>query len=105
MEMDKQNTFEEAVKIRTEDLRNAARLALAFRTEDRLGISTVLEDVLLAANLEQDDRAVTGLILGLGRVIGLNVGALDESTGGLATAGLQHLIAEATLTIESRNTK
>ncbi|CAM3294744.1 hypothetical protein PSET11_02225 [Arthrobacter ulcerisalmonis] len=97
--------FEEAVVIRPEDLRNAARLAVAFRHQDRMGIAALLEDVLSAAAVDKDDRAVTGLILGLGRILGMNVGALDEHTDNAATAGLRHLINEATLTIESRGTK
>ncbi|WP_400158721.1 hypothetical protein [Arthrobacter sp. BPSS-3] len=101
----KPRPFEEAVVIRPEDLRNAARLAVAFRHEDRMGIAALLEDVLTAAAVEKDDRAVTGLILGLGRLLGLNVGALDEHTANSATAGLRHLITESTLKIESRDTK
>lgn len=101
----KPRPFEEAVAIRPEDLRNAARLAVAFRHEDRMGIAALLEDVLTAAAVERDDRAVTGLILGLGRLLGMNVGALDEHTGNSATAGLRHLINEATLKIESRGTR
>ncbi|MDQ0633350.1 hypothetical protein QFZ40_001259 [Arthrobacter pascens] len=99
------NTFTEAVKIRHVDLIHAARLGLAFRAEDRLGVAAVLDNILQAANDSGDDAAATGLILGLGRILGLHVGALDEETGGMGTKGLQHLIAEATLKIESGNTK
>lgn len=104
-EMNGQNSFDQAVIIRHEDTRRAARLALAFAAEDRYAIATVLEDTLLAANLEQDDKAVTGLILGLGRLLGLNVGALDEHTSGAASAGLRQYIAESFRTEESRNSK
>ncbi|WP_350002555.1 hypothetical protein [Pseudarthrobacter sp. WHRI 8279] len=95
-------TFTEAVKIRHVDLANAARLGLAFRAEDRLGVAAVLDNILEAAQRSGDDAAATGLILGLGRILGIHVGALDEQTGGLGTAGLQHMIAEATLKIESK---
>jgi hypothetical protein len=94
--------FTEAVKIRHVDLINAARLGLAFRAEDRLGVAAVLDGVLQTAQETGDDAAATGLILGLGRILGLHVGALDEQTAGLGTAGLQHMIAEATLKIESK---
>lgn len=100
-----QKSFTEAVKIRPRDLINAARLALAFAQEDRVGVAAVLDGVLEAANRTGDDAAATGLILGLGRVLGVHTGTIDEMTGGLGTKGLQHLIAEATLKIESGNTK
>lgn len=97
-----QKSFTEAVRIRDIDLINAARLGLAFRAEDRLGVAGVLDNILAAAQRTGDDAAATGLILGLGRILGIHVGALDEETGGLGTKGLQHLIAEATFKIEAK---
>lgn len=97
-----QKTFTEAVKIRPRDLINAARLGLAFRAEDRLAVAAVLDGVLQTAQETGDDSAATGLILGLGRILGIHVGALDEQTAGLGTAGLRHMIAEATLKNEGQ---
>jgi len=97
------DSLREPVRIRFVDTRRAARLALAWRNADRLGIAAVLDDTLQAAQ-DGDTEATTGLILAQAKLMALNVGALDEYSEGAASAGLRVYIAESIrLEEESRN--
>lgn len=91
---------ESIITVRPEDLLLAGRLALSARDNNREGVAAVLQDCLDAAN-EGDTQAVTGLILGLARLLAIELAGLDRATGGKASAGIRTFIAEATLTLEA----
>ena len=103
--MSGRDSIREPVRVRFVDTRRAARLTLAYLNGDRLGMAAVLDDTLRAA-VNGDKDATTGLILAQSKLMALNVGALDEHTGGAASAGLRTYIAESIrLEEESRDPK
>lgn len=88
------------INVRPEDLLLAGRLALSARDENREGVAAVLQDCLDAAD-GGDTQAATGLILGLAKLLSIELASLDRATGGKASAGIRTFIAEAILTLEA----